>query len=857
MFEVDTNNVESLKEIISMLLENTKIKLDLAAPCQTLVEHTTNMLKAFKSNSKHLIPNSHIIDDELWVKLMQITIIFHDIGKLNLFFQLFIISKRKDYDEIKGEFKTIIQAKDSYEHLLDVRFNKKYRRHTIESAILAYYFLTEICNKLFKDKNIIRVFMNAILTHHSGHMKLPEKMSDLRFYLTRLRSGNQKELWSLFYTFLKKSSYLMDIANIITDIELKNLFEEFHERIENDSSLESYFLRNGIKEIIRDMFFDGTCISQSNNSSFIHLVQYTSSVLYDLDEWDAITNRNTNLDSMEISFDITRKETNQRLIDDYIKENTNDSPLNPIRESFLKNTRAQFSTIKIEEKRIFRMIAPTGAGKTLNLLSAAFSLKEQVHSNYGFYPKIIYALPFISICDQIEMILSELLETTSQTSELTVHHYLSNFQKDRSNDMEDEYDFLSPYEIRLWRSDFIVTTTIKLFYTILHFYKNKVKRFHRLCNSIIIIDEYHSLPIKYQNLVKKVIENLTRNFNVYFIIATATAPAIFENTECKDLVDNKLFMELNRYWINYIKEPKTPSEFFDYVSNQIKMHQNENIMIVVNTRNLARNLFLHLQGLSSDETIDSDNLLHLSGNMLPNHRKRTISEEILPRLKNRKNTILVTTQLIEAGIDIDFDYIIRELSPFSSIVQTAGRCNRHNKKNEDEIPEISLVKVKDVPNPYDPIDLGVTIETLDNLKGLCSSTKLTENFIRKNYQVYTNALNKRRAKSDLLVEYKDCEYEELSDRFKLINDSNRYPLVIIPKEQGADEVVSAIQKVKDKRYISKVIWVNSISISKSQLVDRFRKNLEMIEDKDIVLYILDLRKNEDFYRNDIGLYIET
>jgi CRISPR-associated endonuclease/helicase Cas3 len=856
------HNLDDINDIINDILKSDKRnKFLLAAPYQSFLEHINNMLQAYEKNKATMRPAKKFIDRDLWDKIVKTTIIFHDIGKLNAFFQFKMITKRND----RQSYFSSLPASPIIKDLQYNKYPKRFSYHVIKSAILAYYFLKNhvLTNGLNPERKhmMIKIVANAILTHHSSQLELTKRIPFLSRYKMNYSQGDESDLWDLFWTYLKLADIIAEIKPLAKDDDLSNSLNDLNNFINTGD------LKSEVKKIVKELLDDKIELDEKTNKDYFYLTHYLSSILFDLDEWDANANRQRKKEKKkDITFDCERELTRQEIIDEYICQNASESPLNPIRSEFLENTRALVSEIDIDKNRIFRMIAPTGAGKTLNLLSIAIYIKKAINSKFGFTPKIIYTLPFISICDQVEDVLQKLLNVQSQTTKLTVHHYLSQFAKKRNDEAIERAESnqeLIPYEIALWRSDFIVTTTVKVFNTIFHYYKNSVKRFHRLCNSIIIIDEYHSIPVKYHDLFHIILEVLSQNFNIYFLLATATTPAILKEKDCLDVTEMDLFQGLNRYWINWIREPKTWEDFCDYTLSRIEEDLNQNIMIVVNTRNHAQQLYLFLvEELIKNEKINQDNLLHLSGNMIPVHRQNLIQNEILPKIKDQKGTILVSTQLIEAGIDVDFDYIIREFAPFSSIIQTAGRCNRHkNISNEVDLPEITLIAIEKAPTPYDEVDLEVTINTLKKLRSINGEeSRLTERFIREHYFIYATELREERRTSDLVKSYNDWCFYKFTNCFKLIDEKCQSPIVIIyPQENPLSslELIEAVDKITDTKTIPGIVWNYSVKIPEKK-ANRIFNNIRKIDDEKICFYILDLHENENrgFYRDDIGLYIE-
>jgi len=858
--------------------------------------HVNRMLKTYLNFRKKLCLKSHNHTfNLLYDLLIKIAIIFHDIGKLNCFFQWEMVQE-STLKKIPNKNDIIVQKIWSY--------------HTGLSSLLTYYFMlyfkqnTQTLIPLIQNneesrflfENFDKILINAIICHHSSLRRLDQMnpfenynlnkkyyLTLTRFYLKYLQKKLnyfmdqinvnllncknlqviQKETEKTEQIVVRLSQYLKDFSQKWLEL-IKKDFEKLNKEQLNDKTdkIITLFINNVINNT-------ETYAPDQNKKLFFYTV-HASSVLTNLDKWEARSSRSTSKSMRNIEFDLHLSNTGIKndpltLIKTYLDNNRKDSNLNDIRDTFssLIYKKAQNADLN----KIYTMTAPCGIGKTLAIFKFAFILREKFFKINGFYPKIIYSLPFISICDQIEDIFKQIFNCDSQTDVLTVHHFLADLEKslektsntnfkpisgDNENipkkDVKDSFSYLNSYEIKNWYSEIIFTTNVKLFNTLLTYKKENLMRFHRLTNSIIIVDEYHSIPKKYHDLIRLLLIEFKDLFNCTFILATATTPALFfEKDPIIELMSENpnnasappkpdIFQEINRYKIRFHQNEMNINDFKIFCREILKENPNKSIMIVVNTRKLAREIYKFLKDLQSINTPhDSKNSLqspsstlvsqncfnrtiyHLSGNMTPFHRRNVLNKitTILNnpdnKKNNHKNLVLVTTQLIEAGIDISFQKIIRDLGPLYSIVQVAGRCNRNWKiQAENEIPIIDVINIAGSHrHVYDIVDIEVTI---DFFKNLCSSSQFNEFQLNKNqfndnvievseqeiravFNNYSIILNDRKNRNAGYQNLLELDFDYLTNNFKLIKQSYVSPIIIIPPPSEAPS--STINKIKD------------------------------------------------------------
>ncbi|MDR1533400.1 MAG: CRISPR-associated helicase Cas3', partial [Clostridiales bacterium] len=333
----------------------------------------------------------------------------------------------------------------------------------------------------------------------------------------------------------------------------------------------------------------------------------------------------------------------------YLQSFPLDNPVNKARRAVLN------ACLRAAEngRGFFKLTVPTGGGKTLS--SLAFALRHALRNNMR---RVIYAIPFTSITEQTAEIFRGIFG-----GELVLEHH-SNAGSDNLEADEDETTGRPACEN--WDAQLIVTTNVQLFESLFAAKPSKTRKLHNIANSVIILDEAQTLPDSLLLPTLAALKTLVADFGVTVVFCTATQPAIrsdwLDGLTVHEIIDDtaELFSALDRTKIINLGETSDNA-----LTEQLQSH--EQALCVVNTRQHARQLFEPLKKL--------DHVYHLSALMCPEHRSNVIAE-IKERLKSGQPCIVISTQLIEAGVDIDFPCVYRAAAGIDSIAQAAGRCNR-------------------------------------------------------------------------------------------------------------------------------------------------------------------------------------
>ncbi len=309
--------------------------------------------------------------------------------------------------------------------------------------------------------------------------------------------------------------------------------------------------------------------------------------------------------------------------------------------------------------QIFTLTVPTGGGKTLS--SMAFALEHLKQQNMK---RIFYVIPYTSIIEQNAATFRDILGSRN----VLEHH--SNFDPETLvSDDFDSLDQLHKLSTENWDMPIVVTTNVQFFESLFANKRSRGRKIHNLSRSVIILDEAQMLPTGYLKPCLQALSELVQNYGSTVIICTATQPKIGDFLEVKHRPveimhsPHDLYGALRRVKVNDL------GSLSDLELSE-RLQEHNQILCIVNTRKHAQ----HLHDTLSNHGI----CYHLSARMCPVHRRKHLAE-IKDLLKEGANCRVVSTQLIEAGVDIDFPVVFRAIAGIDSIAQAAGRCNREGK----------------------------------------------------------------------------------------------------------------------------------------------------------------------------------
>lgn len=430
-----------------------------------------------------------------------------------------------------------------------------------------------------------------------------------------------------------------------------------------------------------------------------------------------------------------------------------DSQVSQMRQYVRRKVMSSLDT----ESRIFSLTAPTGSGKTLTALLFASSLREWLEKKDGTKRRIIYVAPFLGIIDQNERVIREALGANRSHSPLVLtHHHLSRLQYE-SPENESYSSSQAQLLIEAWNAEVIVTTFVQLLESLIGARASSLRKLHNLAGSIVVLDEVQSVDYKHWLLIHDCIRFLADSLDTRFILMTATQPLIFPREEVKELFERD-YPAPERVTIKADLRGVAIDEFVSEVNSLLKLHSDSSVLVIMNTIRSAIQVF---DGLSPIEGV-----FFLSAGIVPAQRKSVI-QQINRRLKEKKRTILVSTQVVEAGVDLDFDVVVRDLAPMDAIVQSAGRCNRNGRRKQEESP-VYIYAVHDGSGRYfgNMIYGNELISKTREVFQKCDAD--IRDMVEQYYQKVSESRNTLESMEFLEAMY-SLDYEKI-DEFKVIPD---------------------------------------------------------------------------------------
>ena len=345
-----------------------------------------------------------------------------------------------------------------------------------------------------------------------------------------------------------------------------------------------------------------------------------------------------------------------------------DTLVNRLRADVLRQCRAQAAL----PAGFFSLTVPTGGGKTLS--SLAFALE---HAQAHGHRRIIYAIPYTSIIEQTADVFRNVFKALGDEVLIEHHSQFDAAEKDETA--------RSRLACENWDAPLVVTTNVQLFESLFAAKTSRCRKLHNLVGSVIVLDEAQQLPPGFLQPILDVLNLLVAHYSVTVVLCTATQPALNSTTyfdasknlrgltNVREIIDNSdaLFAALKRVHVELPSDWTTPTAWADVAA---QLSAEDCVLAIVNTRKAAR----ELQRLMPEGT------LHLSALMCGAHRKDVIAEikqRLQAKREGRDNRPLrvVSTQLVEAGVDMDFPVVYRALAGLDSIAQAAGRCNREGR----------------------------------------------------------------------------------------------------------------------------------------------------------------------------------
>ena len=444
---------------------------------------------------------------------------------------------------------------------------------------------------------------------------------------------------------------------------------------------------------------------------------------------------------------------------------------------------------------LFSLTVPTGGGKTLS--SLAFALE---HAARHKKRRVIYAIPYTSIIEQTADVFRDIFP------DAVVEHH-SNLDPEKET-------VKSRLAAENWDAPLIVTTNVQFFESLFAARTSRCRKLHNIVDSVVVLDEAQLLPPEFLQPILDVMNLLVRNYGVSFVLSTATQPALgtlttFQRTLrgldniCEIINDpDALYQNLERVTVTMPQDFHLAQDWDD-IARQIQQHPC--VLAVVNSRADARELHRRVP----------DGTIHLSALMCGEHRSRVISD-VRQRLLAGESVRVVSTQLVEAGVDVDFPVVYRALAGLDSIAQAAGRCNREGNLDRSQV----VVFVP--PRPAPPGPLRRAADTAVSLLSGASDHTLTRDLFSRYFEHFyirapsldkydiTELLTPQGGNDDPLK----VQFRTAAQRFRLIDESGYRSILVRYGESPA--LIGRLQKEGPERWLMRKLQRYTVSLPEWQ-----------------------------------------
>ncbi len=453
-----------------------------------------------------------------------------------------------------------------------------------------------------------------------------------------------------------------------------------------------------------------------------------------------------------------------------------------------------------DERGAFRLSAPTGGGKTLS--SLAFALN---HAKRHGMDRVIAAIPYTSIIDQTADVYGEVFGSHN----LLEHH--SAFETDDGSESQNDKELKRRLAAENWDCSLIVTTTVQLFDSLFSNRTSRCRKLHNITKSVILLDEVQTLPVELLLPILDALDQLIQHYGCSVVFCTATQPDFTGLgstllSEAREIVPapERMFASLRRVQYERIEEPVSVEQ----VAERIDVERQA--LCVLNSRpDAVRVVRACRQG---------DDLFHLSTLMCPDHRKRNL-KKVRERLHNKESVRLISTQVVEAGVDVDFPFVMRDIGPLDRIIQVAGRCNR-----EGSLPGLGRCIVFELVDGRSPQgDYGtataVTQTIIAERQDDFDALDAVQRYFRERYN-YSGAQGGKGKEIQGLR--RRLSYQDVADKFKLIPDDT-VQMVVMSYDRKRGEAILASAKWVSPRALFRQLMPLSVSVPVYQF-HRFQKD---------------------------------
>lgn len=512
------------------------------------------------------------------------------------------------------------------------------------------------------------------------------------------------------------------------------------------------------------------------------------------------------------------------------QKSTGSSVVNACRREVLQACR---SSAKLEPG-LFSLAVPTGGGKTL--ASLAFALDHAIEHDLN---RIIYAIPFTSIIEQTADVFRGVFEELPGEIVLEQH---SNLDPDSKHETPQ-----SRLASQNWDAPLVVTTNVQLFESLFASRTSRCRKLHNLVGSVIILDEAQTLPVELLQPVLAAIRELVTDYHCTIVLCTATQPALEHHddfpiglTGIREIVADppELYRRMRRVEVRTIGE-QTDEQLVE------RFAETPSFLAILNTRPHAARLFELLKRKKQSE----DSLFHLSTFLCGEHRSARL-KEICRRLDRKLPCCVISTQLVEAGVDVDFPVVFRALTGLDSLAQAAGRCNREGKLPQGIVNLFDPVECQ--PQGYLGSVAATAKELIPDFDDLLDPAAI-EQYFQLHYwkQAGDHRWDDRQVMACFPTPPQEFafDFSTASERFRMIEDTTTP--VLVPYGEKGQRLIEQLREDGPDRDLMRRLQRFSVGVYDHVYSQLVGSDVEELPNGGFAVLI-----NEDLYDEQLGLMVD-
>ncbi|OLZ40948.1 helicase [Natrinema saccharevitans] len=762
------------------------------------------------------------------------------------------------------------------EYVVDERDTSKRTNHSLFGAYLGYYVLDRLG---YDSEDCLAAFV-ALAKHHGRLPDTEEYVEGVSRFDNKSEASNERQrvvIEQVENVNDRRRTFARSFVSDATDGN--GSWEEFAEKI-NDAD-------DSLFDTVYDhvsMFGFGSDRSAPSDEFYELLLQL----------WSGLILADKTVAAGVEDGDLDASEPDTRTLSEYIADlggdtdgDSQEDALDTLRDEARDDVLDGVEQFRDSDTSIATLTLPTGMGKTLTGLNAALALRNESE-------RVVYALPFTSVIDQVADELTDVFDTDARDDLLTIHHHLAETvtKLGDPDDDPDEHARLAEMVAESWRSGMTLTTFVQLFESLVGPSNTQSMKLPALYDSVIVLDEPQALPMEWWKLVRRITTILTEEYNATIIAMTATQPATNdEDAASQALFDDafELVNDVDRYFDHFERveydihdsvlafDDTDATVDYETAGRTIlnETGETESVLAICNTIDSATELTDSIEereavvdvGRCLELELDDDGadvdalvkrveatlgsneraLVHLSTRLRPRDRLALI--EATKQLTEYDVPIVaVSTQLIEAGVDISFDRVYRDIAPIDSAVQAAGRCNRSFESDLGAVtlwwlaPPAGTTKTpaQAVYDSEGVSTISLTSKTLDAI-GANDGTVAERTMTREAVQHYYGLVAGRNPGSPQYVEWVDEAKGAKLGTLSLIGQRESVDVVVCRTDADRDLVDAMELAVRefdydafdDRRDEAKEITVSLPIYSQDSTEAETARHLEPLGDTDL------------------------